>query len=107
MHLSHPSCSYIANYACSLLNSDYTPVNCWGVHYMPNFEVDRHDHAGYDYTFVYYVSVPENSPLIFDYFSYTPKDRELIIFPASLHHWVEPVPQDRYIIAGNLKKVIK
>ena len=70
---------------------------------MPNFEIDRHDHAGYDYTFVYYVSVAENSPIMFDYFSYTPRERDLIVFPAFLHHWVEPVPSDRYIIAGNLK----
>ena len=105
LHLSHPSCSYIANHACSLLGPDYVPVNCWGVHYVPNFEFDRHDHAGYDYTFVYYVSVPKNSPIIFDYFSYTPKDRDLIVFSASLHHWVEPVPFDRYVIAGNLKKL--
>ena len=38
---------------------------------------------------------------IYDYFSYTPRDRDLNIFPASLHHWVEPVPHDRYVIAGN------
>ena len=104
LHLSHASCSYIADHVCSLLDYNYTTVNCWGVHYVPNFEFDRHDHAGFDYTFVYYVSVPENSPIIFDYFSYTPRDRDLIIFPASLHHWVEPVPHDRYIIAGNLKE---
>ena len=103
LHLSHQSCSYITDRACSLLNDHYTAVQCWGLHYPPCSTVTRHFHRGYDYTFVYYISVPNNTPLIFDDFQYDPRERDLIVFSASLYHKVNPVHYDRYVIAGNLK----
>jgi len=102
LHRSHQSCAYIIDQVCRLLPVSCTPSQCWGLHYPPGSTVYRHHHANTDYTFVYYISVPHNTPLMFDDFFYMPRDRDLVVFSSSLYHEVAPVSHDRYVIAGDL-----
>jgi hypothetical protein len=102
LHRSHQSCAYIIDQVCRLLPVSCTPSQCWGLHYPPGSTVYRHHHVNTDYTFVYYISVPHHTPLLFDDFFYMPRERDLVVFSSSLYHEVAPVSHDRYVIAGDL-----
>ena len=86
---------------------DWIITALWGNIYHKGDYTDPHDHMPAAYSFTYYVKVPEGSaPLILDDLGeiWTPKEGDLVLFPAHLKHSVpkHTIDEDRISIAGNL-----
>ena len=78
---------------------------CWGVLYQEGDAITKHNHTPSQYSFTYYVNVPEgSSPLVFPDSRYNiqPLAGQVVIFESRLTHMVLPnKAKNRCAIAGN------
>ena len=89
------------------LNKFFT-FDCWGAIYRKNDFTLPHTHGPALWSWVYYISIPNNAPpLYFDEakFKVYPKSDEIILFPGHVRHEVpkaENMTEERIVLAGNI-----
>ena len=115
LHTECDSVAWVGEYACRLAEhiSRHLAImkfechESWGVHYEKEMGTKRHTHWPYQFSFGYYVKVPDYAPIVFPTanFEHNPRPGDLIVFPGHVAHEVPPVTGDRIMIAGNLRNI--
>ena len=100
--------NYFLHRQHTIVNDVCFTFDCWGAIYRKNDFTLPHTHGPALWSWVYYISIPNNAPpLYFDEakFKVYPKSDEIILFPGHVRHEVpkaENMTEERIVLAGNI-----
>jgi hypothetical protein len=97
-------------YVKDRFNCKVSIMNAWSGIYKKEHYTVPHNHAGAEFSFVYYLQSDGTTPIRFlknrdkVVYQFYPKDNDLILFPGNIPHDVpeHTSEQDRICIAGNV-----
>ena len=111
----------IVTLVCHTIDRDFSPpkhsikrTQTWGVIYDVGDQIESHNHAGdrdhgiMDYSWTYYIQVPEGSSSLFlvkddKEYEVIPQKGKLVIFDSRIEHYIPPNKcNNRIAIVGNI-----